>query len=61
MILYAKFEDFNISYEPIMKKYFITSKRDGQPEIGGFEFASDAIIFADTRVSKAKVNSMIKA
>ena len=51
MILYTSFEEFNISYEPIMKKFFITSKTEGHPEIGGFDFAVDAINFAIQRVS----------
>jgi len=51
MTLYAKFDTFNISYEPIMRKFFITSKVDGHPDIGGFDFAVNAIDFAQKRVS----------
>lgn len=51
MIKYAQFDKFDISFDPIMKKYFITSKEEGRPEIGGFQYAADAITFADERVS----------
>lgn len=51
MHLYAQFEKFNISFDEILKKYFITSKTGGQVEIGGFAFAAEAIEFAYSRVS----------
>lgn len=51
MTPYAKFEKFNISYDDILKKYFITSKTDGRPDIGGFDKAAEAIDFAQSRVS----------
>ena len=50
MIDYAEFEHFKIGYEPFMKKFFILSKKNNI-EIGGFDFASQAIVFADKRVS----------
>ena len=48
---YASFESFNISYDEIMKKFFITSKTEGRPDIGGFDKAAEAIDFALKRVS----------
>ena len=51
MTLYAKFDKFNISYDEVMQKFFITSKTDGRPDIGGFDKASEAIEFACVRVS----------
>lgn len=50
MIPYAKFKNFDISYDQFMQKFFITSKQEGRPEIGGFDKASDAIEFAFKRV-----------
>jgi hypothetical protein len=51
MTIYAKFEKFNISYDEILKKWFITSKTDGRPDIGGFDYPALAIDFANNRVS----------
>ena len=51
MTIYARFEKFNISFDKFMGKWFITSKTDGHPEIGAFNYAVDAINFANSRVS----------
>lgn len=53
MIIQSRHENFNIEYCEVMKKYFITSKSetDNRPQIGGFEFAAEAIDFAHKRVS----------
>lgn len=53
MIIQSRHETFNISYEPIMKKFFITSKSEteSRPQIGGFDLAAQAIEFALSRVS----------
>lgn len=53
MILYtAHFEDFNISFDEGLQKFFITSKEDANhPQIGGFDRAAGAIIFAQDRVN----------
>ena len=51
MIIQSRHATFNISYDDIMKKYFITSKTGGTVEIGGFNFAAEAIEFALNRVS----------
>ena len=54
MIIQSRHNGFNISYDEVMRKYFITSKSetDNKPQIGGFEFAADAIIFALDRVKE---------
>ena len=48
MIIYAKFNKFNIGYERFMQKFFILSKtdEDTRPQIGSFNCAADAIDFA---------------
>lgn len=50
MIHYARFDKFDIKYDEFMQKFFITSKNEGRPEIGGFDKAADAIEFACKRV-----------
>ena len=50
MTIYAQFRTFNISFEEVLKKYFITSKTGGTVEIGGFDLPIDAINFAYNRV-----------
>ena len=52
MIIQSRHKNFNIAYDEVMKKYFITSKSetDNRPTIGGFNFAAEAIDFALTRV-----------
>ncbi len=52
MVTYARLEVFDIKYDTYEKKFFIFSKEDNRPTIGGFETASDAITFADKRVIK---------
>ena len=51
MIDYAIFDTFKIGYDTTLRKFFITSKNNGQVEIGGFDLAADAIEFATKRVS----------
>ena len=53
MITQSRHANFNIGYEPVMKKFFITSKSeaDDRPSIGGFDLAAQAIEFALKRVS----------
>ena len=51
MIDYAIFDTFKIGYDTTLRKFFITSKNNGQVEIGGFDLAVDAIEFATKRVS----------
>jgi len=51
MINYATFDTFKIGFDTTLRKFFITSKNDGQVEIGGFNLAVDAITFAQKRVS----------
>ena len=51
MIDYAIFETFKIGYDTTLRKFFITSKNNGQVEIGGFNLAVEAINFAQQRVS----------
>jgi len=51
MIMYAKMEHFNIEYDEFQQEYYITSKKDGRPQIGSFKTARDAIEFADKRVN----------
>ena len=51
MTLYASFRKFNISFDDTLKKYFITSKTSGRPDIGGFDLPIEAINFAYNRVS----------
>lgn len=51
MTPYAKFKDFNILYDTTLKQYFIASKDEGRPSIGGFDIAANAIDFAIKRVS----------
>jgi len=50
MIMYAKMEHFNIEYDEFQQEYYITSKKDGRPQIGSFKTARDAIEFATQRV-----------
>ena len=50
MTRYATLKEYNIDYDEISKEFFITSKTDGRPMIGGFNKAADAIDFADKRV-----------
>ena len=50
MTRYATLKEYNIGYDEISKEFFITSKTDGRPMIGGFNKAADAIDFADKRV-----------
>lgn len=47
---YATFDKFNIGFDTTLRKFFITSKTEGHPEIGGFSFAAEAILFAQDRV-----------
>lgn len=53
MKVYARFKEFNIAFDEIMQKFFITSKAEtmDRPMIGGFDTACDAILFANSRVS----------
>ncbi len=47
---YATLNKYNIDYEPFMQEFFISSKHDNRPQIGGFKVAADAIDFAEKRV-----------
>jgi len=57
MIMYAKMEHFNIEYDEFQQEYYITSKKDGRPQIGSFETARDAIEFATQRVKFEEVEN----
>jgi len=50
MVLYAELSKYDIRYDTFEKKFYITSKKDGRPQIGGFDKAADAIEFAEIRV-----------
>ena len=52
LVIYAKFDDYNISYDEFRQEFCITSKTGSGTEIGWFQYASDAIEFADKRVTK---------
>ena len=50
MKIQSQHSTFNIGYDEVMKKFFILSKQS-EIEIGGFDFAADAIQFAISRVN----------
>ena len=53
MTIQSKHDNFNIGFCDLTKKFFIMSKSEDEarPQIGGFDFASTAIEFAQKRVS----------
>jgi len=47
---YATTEKYNIDEDTIANKFYITSKKDNRPMIGGFDTAAEAFEFAEVRV-----------
>ena len=50
MTTYATLQNYDIKYDEFAQKFFICSKLDNRPSIGGFDKAADAIDFAEKRV-----------
>ena len=47
MILYASFEKYEIKYSEAQERYFIFMKDDDTPTVGSWEYAANAIAFAE--------------
>lgn len=50
MTTYAALHNYDIKYDEFAQKFFICSKLDNRPQIGGFDKAAEAIDFAEKRV-----------
>ena len=60
MTIYARSENYNISYDEIQQEFYITSKDDNRPQIGSFKTAADAIDFAERRVMQDNQKEELK-